>query len=329
MKFFSSLHFEHFNKATHFRTSLALLLIVCCLFFCKLGNVIQVFAQSVGLLSSSEGRGQADSLYREMLSSVEGATSISASVRQQLSLFGQEFIATGGYHELKTPELRGRKKATRFRLELTIPSPAGSQDSNSPNSLTIARDNTYQYIYRYTSIEGEKRLEKIDVKRLTETLEKQEHYAGPAEVGSMFGLGGLAGMLHSIRSQYDFVDAPVQTQINEKNGSIAVWKIRGRLKPEVVSALTGAANGSKSVIPRHTPTAIDIYVGVEDRFPFRFDYFWAADGSENGAENFGYLMFYNRVLHDRNISETIFDYQPSDNILPDEVTDRVIQRLLR
>lgn len=145
----------------------------------------------------------------------------------------------------------------------------------------------------------------------------------------MFGLGGLAGMLRSIRNQYEFSDTPVKTQINERNGSIAVWKIRGRLKPEVVSSLTVAADGKPRSIPQHTPATIDICIGVDDRFPFRFDYFWTADGSDVGGESLGYLMFYNRVLHDRNIPETIFDYQPADNILPVDVTDGVIKQMLR
>ena len=288
-----------------------------------------VFAQQSVILPP-ESRIETDSLYREMLSAVEAAVSISASIRQQIILFGQEFIAKGAYYELKAQELRGHKEATRFRLELQIQSPAGSSNTDSPNSLTISRDSSYQYIYRYTSIEGVKRLERIDIKRLMEAIEKQGGYTGQIEVASMIGLGGLAGMLRSIRNQYDFSDVPIMTQINEKSGSIAVWKIRGRLKPAAIAALTVDTNGNPQAIPKHTPTIIDIYIGVDDRFPFRFDYFWTADGSDNGGESFGYLMFFDRVLHDdRNIPEAIFNYQPSENILPDDATNSVIQQILR
>ena len=327
-----SQHHSYFNclvNMSQFNHIAILFFVFCFSFFTQMIFDNPTFSQQSVLLPS-ESHVETDSLYREMLSSVEAAVSISARIRQQTTLFGQEFIASGAYNELKTQELRGRKDATRFRLELQIQSPAGASNTDSPNSLTISRDSTYQYIYRYTSIEGIKRLERIDIKRLMEAIEKQGGYTGPIEVASMFGLGGLAGMLRSIRNQYDFSYAPVMTQINEKNGSIAVWKIRGRLKPAAIAALTVDANGNSQAIPKHTPTAIDIYIGVDDRFPFRFDYFWTADGSDNGGENFGYLMFYDRVLHDdRNIPETIFDYQPSENILPDDVTNSVIQRMLR
>ena len=322
-------YFCYFCKIPQFSYITLLFFVFCFLFFTQavIGN--PAFSQQRVLLPSGN-HVESDSLYREMLSAVEAAVSISARIRQQITLFGQEFIASGAYNELKTKELRGRKEATRFRFELQIQSPTGSSNIDSPNSLTISRDSTYQYIYRYTSIEGVKRLERIDIKRLTEAIEKQGGYTGSIEVASMFGLGGLAGMLHSIRNQYNFSDAPVMTQINEKNGSIAVWKIRGRLKPAAITILTVDVNGNPQAIAKHTPTAIDIYIGTDDRFPFRFDYFWTADGSDHGGENFGYLMFYDRVLHDdRNIPETIFDYQPSDNILPDDVTNSVIQRILR
>ena len=329
MKSQHHLHLNFFDKTLQFNYIFLLFFSICFLFFTQTYFFTPAFSQQIALLPS-ESHIETDSLYREMLSVVEAAVSISARIRQQIALFGQEFIASGEYNELKAPELRGRKEATRFRLELKIQSPAGSSNTDSPNSLTISRDSTYQYIYRYTSIEGVKRLERIDIKRLTEAIEKQGGYTGPIEVASMFGLGGLAGMLRSIRNQYNFSDAPVKTQINEKNGSIAVWKIRGRLKPDAIAALTVDGNGNPQAIPKHTPTVIDIYIGVDDRFPFRFDYFWTADGSDDGGESFGYLMFYDRVLHDdRNIPETIFDYQPSENILPDDVTNSVIQRILR
>ncbi len=258
-----------------------------------------------------------------MLASVEGAISISASVRQQIHLFGQEFNASGTYNELKTTELRGNG-ATRFRLDLQVQPPADASDTDTNNSITIVCDNTYKFIYRYFSIENSKRLEYIEIKRLQEAIEKQGRNDIPTEVGSMFGMGGLSGMLREIRNRYVFLDSPVKTQINEKNSAIAVWKIRGRLKPEIVTAMTGGGAG----IPKHTPTAIDIYIGVDDRFPFRFDYFWSADGTETAGEPFAYLLFYNRVLHDGNISETIFDYRPPENILSEDVTDKIISQMV-
>jgi hypothetical protein len=274
------------------------------------------------------GSGETDSLYREMLSSVEGAISISANVRQQIRLFGQEYNASGTYNELKPKDLRG-KGAVRFRLDMKVQPPGNAKEANVGNSLTIVCDNTYNYIYRYFSIEEENRLEMIEIKRLVEAIEKQGRNDIPTEVGSMFGLGGLAGMLHEMRNRYDFNIGPMSTQIQEKNSAIGVWKIRGQLKPGIVTSLTQEVAGKKLQIPKHTPTTIDIYIGVDDRFPYRFDYFWTPDGAESTSEPFAYLLFYNLILHDYNISETIFDYRPPASIPSDDVTDRMIMQMLQ
>jgi len=294
----------------------------CLIYFVFFTNTNRLFAQNI----ASPSLGDADSLFREMLSSVEGAISISASIRQQINMFGTEFHGSGAYHELKTPEIHG-KEMTRFRVELQIQSPATSKEVGNPNSLTIVCDRTYQYIYRYISLENEKRLERIEIKRLTDALEAAHRSDLPTEVGSMFGLGGLAGMLREIRNQYDFTESPVRTQIGEGNSTINVRKIRGQLKPKIVEQLTAAVNGKKQKIPNHIPTTLDIFIGDDDRFPFRFDYYWTSDASPATGERFGYLLFYNQVLHDP-ISETMFDYFPSENLSPVDVTDGVIGEIL-
>ena len=324
-------YFTHFtNSPSYYRFS-ALSVKLFCVFFFFLNIVFwhgsPVYSQT-GFSTLSTGSGETDSLYRDMLSSVQMAYSISARVRQQINLFGQEYNASGTYDELKTTELRG-KGAVRFRLDMQVQSPGDAKDVNAGNSLTIVCDNTYNTIYRFFTVEGENRLEKIDVKRIVEAIEKQGRTDIPTEVGSMFGLGGLAGMLLEMRNRYDFNTIPVKTPIEEKNGSVTVWKIRGRLKPELVTALMEVTAGKKQQIPKHTPTAIDIYIGIDDRFPYRFDYFWTADGSEPTGKPFAYLMFYNLILHGSNISETVFDYRPPANIPPEDVTDRVINQMLR
>ncbi|MDR1494046.1 MAG: hypothetical protein LBT05_15190 [Planctomycetaceae bacterium] len=287
-----------------------------------------IFSQNSVLAPQIEPQGEADSLFREMLSSVEGAISISANIRQQINLFGTEFHGVGSYHELKTPELHG-KEMTRFRLELQIQSPATAKEVGSPNSITVVCDRTYKYIYRYISLEDEKILERIEIKRLTDALEAERRSDIPTEVGSMFGLGGLAGMLREVRKRYDFLETPVRTQIGEENNKINVRKIRGELKPALIKSLTEMdSNNKKQKIPNYIPTAIDIFIGDDDRFPFRFDYFWTADASPPSGERFGYFLFYNQVLHDP-ISETMFDYFPSENLSPTDVTEQIIRRMLQ
>jgi len=285
-------------------------------------------------MSLPDGSGGTDSLFRDMLSSVEGAISISADVKQQIRMFGQDYKTFGSYNELKTTELRG-KGAVRFRLDLRVESPTHAAEASPRNSLTIVCDNTCTYIYRYLTLEDEKRLERIEIKRVVEAIEKQGRNDIPTEAGSLFGLGGLAGMLREMRNRYDFSAAPVPTQINEKDGNeknkaITVWKIHGRLKPEIVTRLTAEISGKKQTIPKHTPTAIDIYIGREDRFPYRFDYYWTPEGTESNADPFAYLLFYNIVLHDRNnIPETIFDFRPPDNFPPEDITDKITNLFMR
>lgn len=338
MKTFKLPHFLYFANSSPFCRVFLLRkntkLIFAHFFFLVIGlwQVGLVDAQT-GFTTLSTGSSETDSLYSEMLLSVEGAISISAKVRQQIRLFGHEYNATGEYDELKTAELRG-KRDVRFRLVVQIQPPGGTKEVNSGNGLIIVCDSARNYLYRFTTIEGQDRLEMIDTKRVAEAIEKQGRNDISMEVGSMFGLGGLAGMLRELRNRYDFNTAPVKTQIPEKNNDMVVWKIRGRLKPEIVASLTGDGTGKKRQIPKHTPTTIDIYIGMNDhfpfdRFPYRFDYFWTADGSESAGEPFAYLLFYNLILHDANISESVFDCRPPRNILEEDVTDRVIHQMMR
>ena len=322
--FFS--HFLSFSQSV-----LQVLPLFCVSFFLFNGFLWQegkIYAQTGFSSPVNSGSAETDSLYREMLSSVEAANSISAEVRQQIRLFGQDYTTSGTYNELKSTELRG-KRTVRFRLEIQVQPPADVREIISKNSLTVVCDNSNNYIYRNFSVEGENCLEKIVIKRLIETIEKQVRNDVLTEVGSMFGLGGLAGMLRDMRNRYDFNVKPMQTQIQEKNSTMAVWKIRGRIKQKIITALTTDVTGKKQSIPRHMPTTIDIYIGFNDRFPYRFEYFWTADGTEATGEPFAYLLFYNLILHDRNISETIFDYRPPGNILPLDVTDQMINQMLR
>jgi len=328
-------YFFHFNKSTQSPYfSYFVLLIFCVFFFCFIFNGYygHIFAQT-GFTTLRTSSGETDSLYREMLSSVEGAISISADVRQQIHIFGQDYTATGEYNELKPTELRGTGAAS-FRLDMRVESPTDATEPRHYNSLTIVCDNTNNYIYRYFSIEGEKRLERIEIKRMVEAIEKQGRHDIPTEVGSMFGLGGLAGMLREMRNRYDFMTEPATTQINEKSSNgksqaITVWKIHGTLKPEIVRKMTAEVSGNQQTIPKHTPTAIDIYIGMGDRFPYRFDYYWSADGTDSNAAPYAYLLFYNIVLHEpHNISKSIFDYRPPGNIPPNDITDRIVNQLL-
>jgi len=330
--------FAHHSNIAPFHRLILLISTAFCVFFSHFCVFDfrdgQLFAQTgfAFLPASSSG---ADSIYRDMLVTVEGAVSISADVRQQIRMFGQEYKSFGSYDELKPTERWGTgTEVVRFRLKMRVESPTDATDTadaNPRNSLLIVCDKD-NFIHRYLTLEGEKRFERIEANRVIEAIEKQGRKDIPTEVGSMFGLGGLAGMLREIRNRYDFIAEPTTTQINEKNKAIIVWKIHGRLKPEIVEKLTAEVSGRKQAIPKHTPTAIDIYIGMGDRFPYRFDYYWTADGTETHGDPFAYLLFYNIVLHDRNISESIFDYRPPGNILPEDIeniTDQVVNHLLR
>ena len=336
-------YFTYFNSFVSFDRLILLIstvlyvFVLPCIIFESCSR--QLFAQT-GITSLPASSSGADAVYRDMLFAVEGAISISADVRQQIHMFGQDYKTFGTYDELKPTEKWGAgNEVVRFRLKMRVESPANigdTADANPLNSLLIVCDKD-NFIHRYLTLEGEKRLERIDANRVVEAIEKQGRKDIPTEAGSMFGLGGLAGMLRELRNRYDFNDEPITTQINEKNVNekskpIDVWKIHGRLKPEIIEMLTPevAGKNKKLSIPKHTPTALDIYIGMGDRFPYRFDYYWTADGSETRSDPFAYLLFYNIELHKpNNIPDSIFDFRPPDNVPPEDITDQVINHILR
>ena len=341
MKNSNTNYFPHFNNSALF---LRLPLLILTVFYVLLSQFnffefcsLQAFSQT-GFTSRLASSGGAETVYRDMLVTVETANSISADVRQQIRMFGQDYKAFGSYDELKPTESRGTgTEVVRFCLKMRMESPAGAAetvDANPRHSLLIVCDKD-NLIHRCLALEGEKRYERIDARRMIEAIKKQGRNDIPTEVGSMFGLGGLAGMLREMQNRYDFRDEPIRTQIHEKNGPekskpIDVWKIHGRLKPEIVEKLTAEIAGRKQTIPKHTPTAMDIYIGMGDRFPYRFDYYWTADGMETHADPFAYLLFYNIELHTRkNMTDDLFEYRPPDHIVPEDMTDQVMHHLLQ
>ena|GEM_PF-4019012 len=315
------------NQLKFFSILLIFLLYFCCLsYFSLTWHVSPVLAQQPAP-DQRYGTMTGDSLFREMLYSVESCVQISTNIRHQINLFGIEMTGSGKYLEVKQNDSsRYGVDGTgiQFRLELLIQPKPEENRTIPPSNLTVVCDK--QYVWKFTSINGQNELSQIEVKTVLEAMKRSGRVDIPAEAGSFYGLGGMAGMLREIQRRYEFTKPPTEEKIVDKFGTATVLKIRGLLKSAELKRLTTSQDGKKQTVPEQCPTCIDICVNSNTFFPFRIDYFQTKDGSEPKSAHFARTEYYDTQLNSGEISNEVFIYRPE--AIPRKDTDEYIKQLL-
>jgi hypothetical protein len=292
------------------------------------GMTPSVFSQQYSSTAQNFGGNSGDSLFREMLYTVESCVQISTSIRQQISLFGLEQNGTGYYCEVKETDPRQfglNSSDVQFRLELNMPSANEDNSTNiAQNTLLIVCDK--ESLWRHTTINGENKLEKIELQPFLDAIKRSGRPDIPIKMNEIYGLGGMGGMLRELQRKYDFQADVEDVQISEKRETFVATKISGKLKTDELEKLTVDSKGKKTSVPVQIPTHLEIYVRSNNFFPYRIDYFRSKDGSEQNKRPFSRTEYYETKLNAGDIGPEMFIYRP--DITSTDVIQKSIERLL-
>jgi hypothetical protein len=246
---------------------------------------------------------------------LEGRRSISARIRQSIDLFDRQPAASGLYLEQRS------EREVLMRLELRI------QTGDEPGSILQVCDGRYLWTYR--KLAGEESLQRVDVLRVALELEETGNLPKPGKVGWWPGLGGMPRLLRGLNAAFDF-EAGRQTRLR----GLRAWQLVGRWKPDrLAELLPGPAEriaaGNRpdlAKLPEPLPHRVVLYLGTDDRFPYRVEYLRESSGEEGPREKLIVGIDFFEVKLNDPIDASRFIYQPGTLEFTDR-TDEFLQSL--
>lgn len=241
---------------------------------------------------------------------------LSAKIRFHGNLVGHSLSGTGQY-------LQSGHAPVRLRMELKLPvgdDVCTLQQICDGNALWIRR-----------TLPDQVRLGQVDVARVL-AARQQRQATMPAVPGAPtkeLAIGGLPMLVDGVRRSFD-----LQTVQPAMVGKVSAHKISGMLSPAMLAQLLAdqkppAEPGQPpnlKALPVQAPTHVELYIGVDDLFPYKLDYKRIVDGktSLDDAETMYSVEFYD-VQRNIAIDPVQFVYQPGE-IAPTDDTDVFISR---
>lgn len=269
-----------------------------------------------------------------------------AEIKLTSFIDGEKFSGDGKYEELNDRASDGDRRfdsrpgigSTQFRLHLKIypPSPKAREQGGEENILEVVRDRNS--LWTFTSVEGEKHLTEINLDELSgylSQLTKEElktlgenGIELPCSLGSLPGLGGIAGTLRALLNWYDFNPVPEHVFFNE--GKYPAWKLTGTMKQDRFETLKRRLGGEESgfwpEISANLPVRVEVFIGKESPFPNRIRYSSRPTGSEEFPVPVLVLEF-DRVYEGRgDLDPTNFIYAPKIN--SERITGDYLKKLI-
>jgi len=295
------------------------------------------------LESNSEARNALESsiVYLERL------RSLSVGISFEGSFFGEQYLGRGRYEELSSDRSKSENasirplESTSFLLRATClcsdvkDARDGLKDSESV--LEIVCDSDAFSWWRYSSIKGNKTLERIDVEELENTigtLDSSEYKALAASgveracgMNGMPGLGGMAGALKRLNVLYQFQPTVEKVELTP---GVDALKISGTVKKDFWEGVKKRLNVDElnSYQLEYLPTNVEIYLSDDQYFPLKIHYYssYEADGRKERRDFFT-VEYSDVVRNDDSIDESKFRYvQPQLNY--ERANDQYIEELI-
>ncbi len=192
---------------------------------------------------------------------VETRRFISARIKQQGELFGQQITGEGRYYELRQGPI------PRIHLELTV-----EVGSVSTSLVQVCNGATF---WTYRKLPNLESLSKLDAVRAITALEQAAGKLPREAIASSPGLGGLVRLIRGLNAQFEFTSV-----VADQLGGLPVWKLSGgwkpaqlvRLLPNQKEAIEKGRPLDLTRLPGHLPDSVSLFLGQEDCFPYRIDY---------------------------------------------------------
>jgi hypothetical protein len=214
---------------------------------------------AAGQLDPPAGQSQdAGQLLQAAIAALDGYDTISASLCQQVDVFGKRFTGSGTY-------VQGPARFNLLRLELKLQS--GDQTSNV---LQVADG---KHFWTSRQVAGQWRIVKVDLQRVAEA--RAEATAGTTSEPIGLGLGGLPQLLRGLAENFQFTSAQ-PFQLGQVPATVLTghWRPE-RLVPQMPDQRERLSHGEPpdlAHLPEHLPDQVLLFLGRDDRFPYRVEF---------------------------------------------------------
>jgi len=207
-------------------------------------------------------------LLERSIAELDSRRSVSARIRQRISLFDHELVGSGTYLEQHGAE------GTQFRLELKI------QLGDQPGSLLQICDG--RYVWTSRQIFDDLKVTRMSLERVYQALQESGEMGGMRGVGDWPGLGGLPNLVRGLYRHFDFpqVDEDRLTgAASTTSGGIVhipVWRLHGTWKSDRLDSPTATPSEELRLrpasLPPHAPDRVVLFIGKDDLFPYRIEF---------------------------------------------------------
>jgi hypothetical protein len=207
-----------------------------------------------------------DEVLAKAIAELDGHTTISARIRQQVHLFDQHLVGSGVYLQAKGAF---GHNLTRFELKMQL------QDEVS-RMLEVCDG---QFLWATRELKNGDPvypLNKVDVKRVLSARPA----AGQGGAIPRLALGGFSRFIQSLRQGFEFHETA-----EDFLGDLPVYRLRGVWRPEQLvqflpeqkAAIEAGQGGDLRKLEPHVPDEVFVYLGQDDLFPYRIEF--RRDGS--------------------------------------------------
>ena len=261
--------------------------------------------------SSGNERSETELLFDASAEKLLSLESLSADVEFESSCFGVKYFGRGKYKELSVGRSYGASRRTpfeskRFLLNATL----SSSDSDEATQVAGADDNFLTIVcdcealswWKYSSVEGEKSLQHINIEELwsrfgqlddeeLETLRANGVSDLNCGLNGLPGLGGLLGLLRRARANYEFdpTPIPVETRQGDK-----LFKVVGKARPifwEESRRSIGLLELEPSQL-EYLPSNVEIYFDAKWAFPCKFSFYSLLETGKKQIRNDVFTVSY-------------------------------------
>lgn len=246
------------------------------------------------------------------ISVTERLLSFSTEMKLELNLLGDSYQGIGEYAELSlrkdAPKIKKHKNEQgeieeeesyievrnplewnvfRLKVKMLPQNSKASDPSQEDNIYVVTSDQ--RALWRYSRIEGQERLEHLDIQELANHLSRlsdeekrtlmQNGVVRSCGMSGLPFLGGMSGMLKSLLVNYDFQPKMIFGNLkNDLKEDYPAWKLTGKMKKDKLDEI------KKQLLDYHAwkvteakldflPTDVEILMSIESMFPCQIKYY--------------------------------------------------------
>ena len=242
----------------------------------------------------------------DMLAAIRARDSISARLRQQVDVLGQQLVGTGLYLQ------QGRGEQQKVRLELKL------QVASQTTSVQQVCDGTFLWLH--TDLLDKPSLTRIDVRQVREAMFERAGRRSRFEQIHL-ALCGLPKLLESLDQSFAF-----RIVQQDRLDGVPVYMVRGAWRPEALIATYPPKAKAEdkqddkpaaAKLPAHAPDVMVLLVGRDDLFPYRIEFRRRIETDAGTPRRTDVtaplvIMEWFEVALDTPIDERQFIYRPGD-----------------